>query len=101
MFLFWSVLSGQNLFPILGGQRAGTSIFTFLKIGVSARAEGMGEAVVALHQNASSIYYNPATIAQFFSEKAPGMLLEKEIESLKKLMDKPKKPRNGIKFKIL
>ena len=65
MFLFWSVLSGQNLFPILGGQRAGTSIFTFLKIGVSARAEGMGEAVVPLHQNASSIYYNPATIAQF------------------------------------
>ena len=37
-----------------------------------------------------------ATIAQFFSEKAPGMLLEKEIESLKKLMEKPKKPVTAI-----
>ena len=37
-----------------------------------------------------------ATIAQFFSEKAPGMLLEKEINSLKKLMDKPKKPVTAI-----
>ena len=37
-----------------------------------------------------------ATIAQFFSEKAPGMLLEKEMESLKKLMEKPKKPVTAI-----
>jgi len=37
-----------------------------------------------------------ATIAQFFCEKAPGMLLEKEINSLKKLMDKPKKPVTAI-----
>ena len=37
-----------------------------------------------------------ATIAQFFSEKAPGMLLEKEINSLKKLMDMPKKPVTAI-----
>ena len=37
-----------------------------------------------------------ATIAQFFSEKAPGMLLEKEIKSLKKLMHKPKKPVTAI-----
>jgi hypothetical protein len=56
--------SGQNLFPILGGQRSGTSVFTFLNIGVSARAVGMGESVVALNQDASSVYYNPATIAQ-------------------------------------
>ena len=54
----------QELFPILGGQRVGTSVFTFLNIGVSARAVGMGESVVALNQDASSIFYNPATIAQ-------------------------------------
>jgi len=60
-----SLLPAQNLFPILGGQRSGTSIFSFLKIGVSARAVGMGEAVVALRQDAGSMYYNPATIAQF------------------------------------
>ena len=57
-------LNGQDLFPILGGQRAGTSIFTFLNIGVSARAVGMGESVVALNQDAASVYYNPASIAQ-------------------------------------
>ena len=59
-----SLCLSQNLFPILGGQRAGTSVFTFLNIGVSARAVGMGESVVALNQDASSVYYNPATIAQ-------------------------------------
>jgi len=55
---------GQTLFPILGGQRVGTSAFTFLNIGVSARASGMGESVVALNQDATSIHYNPAIIAQ-------------------------------------
>ncbi len=66
--LFLLIMScswGQNLFPVLGGQRVGTSIFTFLKIGVSARAAGMSEAVVALNQDASSIFYNPGSIAQF------------------------------------
>lgn len=63
--LFNSFGESQNVFPILGGQRAGTSIFSFLKIGVSARAVGMGEAVVALKQDAGSLYYNPAAIAQF------------------------------------
>ena len=62
--LIISSTSAQNLFPILGGQRAGTSVFTFLNIGVSARAVGMGESVVALNQDASSIFYNPAIIAQ-------------------------------------
>ncbi len=61
----FTIVQGQNFFPILGGQRVGTSVFTFLKIGVSARAVGMGEAVVALQQDAASVYYNPGTIAQF------------------------------------
>ncbi len=63
--VFMTFVQGQNFFPILGGQRAGTSVFTFLKIGVSARAVGMGEAVVALQQDAASTYYNPGAIAQF------------------------------------
>lgn len=64
-FMVTELSFSQNFFPILGGQRAGTSVFTFLKIGVSARAVGMGEAVVALEQDAASAYYNPGTIAQF------------------------------------
>ena len=49
VFLTGSIL-GQNFFPILGGQRAGTSIFTFLKIGVSARAEvTKGRSIVGLY----------------------------------------------------
>ena len=65
LFIFSSSFSrSQTLFPILGGQRAGTSVFTFLNIGVSARAAGMGEAVVALNQDATSIHYNPAIVAQ-------------------------------------
>ena len=65
ILLLFTCINGQNFFPILGGQRVGTSVYTFLKIGVSARAVGMGEAVVALQQDAASVYYNPGTIAQF------------------------------------
>ena len=65
ILLLFTFINGQNFFPILGGQRVGTSVYTFLKIGVSARAVGMGEAVVALQQDAASVYYNPGTIAQF------------------------------------
>jgi|TARA_B110000914_G_C15509198_1_gene469864 hypothetical protein len=64
MFIIVSICSSQNLFPILGGQRVGTSVFSFLNIGVSARAIGMGESVVALNHGASNVSYNPSAIAQ-------------------------------------
>lgn len=47
----------------LGGQRAGTSSATFLRIGIGARAEGMGEAFVAVANDPSAIYWNPAGLA--------------------------------------
>jgi hypothetical protein len=47
----------------LGGQRAGTSSGTFLRIGVGARAVGMGETFVAIANDPSAIYWNPAGLA--------------------------------------
>lgn len=54
----------QNLFPLLGGQRAGTAAATFLKIDVGSRATAMSGAGVALAGDATSMYWNPASAAQ-------------------------------------
>lgn len=51
-----------QIIPALGGQRAGTSSMTFLKIGVGARAEGMGGAFVGMANNADALFWNPAGI---------------------------------------
>ncbi|MEW5876336.1 MAG: PorV/PorQ family protein [Candidatus Zixiibacteriota bacterium] len=48
----------------------GEAVFTFLKLGADARAEGMGGAAVALAEGVSALYYNPAGIA----ESRPGEL---------------------------
>ncbi len=58
-----------QLIPVLGGQRAGTAMATFLKIGVGARAEAMGGSFVAVGNDATSLYWNPAGIAQFSKDE--------------------------------
>jgi long-subunit fatty acid transport protein len=58
------VLQAQ-LLPVLGAQRAGTATAQFLKIGVGARAAAMGETFVAVANDASALYWNPAGITQF------------------------------------
>ncbi len=58
------MLLGQNLFPLLGGQRVGTASATFLKIDVGAEATAMSGAAVALANDASTLYWNPAAAAQ-------------------------------------
>jgi hypothetical protein len=55
----------SQLVPNLGGQRAGISAFQFLKIGVGARAIGLGESYVAVANDVSALYWNPAGLAQF------------------------------------
>src|SRR5438128_9985999 len=47
----------------LGNQRAGTSSATFLKIGIGARAVGLGESFVAVANDPSAIFWNPAGLA--------------------------------------
>jgi long-subunit fatty acid transport protein len=47
---------------LLGQAKVGTTGVNFLELGVSARAMGMAEAFIAYANDASSIYYNPATL---------------------------------------
>ncbi len=54
-----------QLIPNLGGQRAGISAFQFLKLGAGARGIGMGETFVAVANDASALYWNPAGLTQF------------------------------------
>jgi long-subunit fatty acid transport protein len=54
-----------QLFPVLGGQRAGISTAQFLKIGVGSRATAMGDAFIAVANDASALYWNPAGLSQF------------------------------------
>lgn len=51
--------------PIMaqGVTKVGTTAATFLKIGVGARAIGMGGAFVSMANDASAMYWNPAGIA--------------------------------------
>lgn len=65
-FLF--VISSNSfaqLFPVLGGQRVGISTAQFLKIGVGGRASALGDAFVAVANDASALYWNPAGLTQF------------------------------------
>ena len=65
ILLLFSLSAWAQLFPNLGGQRVGTSSAQFLKIGVGPRAVAMGEAYIAVANDAEALYYNPAGIAQF------------------------------------
>jgi long-subunit fatty acid transport protein len=57
--------TNAQLFPILGEQRVGISTAEFLKIGVGSRATALGEAFVAIANDASALYWNPAGLVQF------------------------------------
>lgn len=52
-----------QLLPNLGGDRAGTSGFQFLKIPIDARSAAMGETVVSNAFDASALFWNPALAA--------------------------------------
>jgi long-subunit fatty acid transport protein len=54
-----------QLLPVLGEQRVGISTAQFLKIGVGGRASALGDAFVAIANDASALYWNPAGLSQF------------------------------------
>ncbi len=63
-----ALLAGRaeaQLVPNLGGQRTGISAFQFLKLGAGARGVAMGESFVAVANDASALYWNPAGLVQF------------------------------------
>ena len=62
--------SSAQLIPNLGGQRAGISAFQFLKIGAGARGAALGETFVAIANDASALYWNPAGLTQFSANEA-------------------------------
>jgi len=52
-----------------GQAKVGTAGAQFLELGVSARAVAMGEAFVALANDASAVYYNPAGLTQLYDRE--------------------------------
>jgi hypothetical protein len=58
---------------------AGTSAFTFLRIGTGAKSQAMGGAFVGLADDASAIYYNPAGLT----------VADGEDQGYDELLDKP------------
>jgi len=61
--LVLAALAAQASAQALGEQRAGTASGTFLRIGVGARAVGLGESFVAVANDPSAIFWNPAGLA--------------------------------------
>jgi hypothetical protein len=62
IILFLSVFCSLTLYG--GEERRGTYGAAFLKIGLGARAAGMGGAFTAVADDGSAIYWNPAGLAQ-------------------------------------
>jgi hypothetical protein len=70
LIALWGMGSSYaQLIPNLGGQRVGISALQFLKLGVGARAAGLGEAFVSIANDASALYWNPSGIVQFPSHQ--------------------------------
>jgi len=73
VILFSVVIRNQGLgqlVPNLGGQRVAISAFQFLKIGVGARGVAMGESFVAVANDVSALYWNPAGLVLFADNQA-------------------------------
>jgi hypothetical protein len=61
----FQIETNAQLLPVLGAQRVGISTAEFLKIGVGGRASALGDAFVAIANDASALYWNPAGLVQF------------------------------------
>ena len=66
-FIFLSV---SQFTSITYGSDAGTTGANFLKIGIGPRAAGMGEAQVAICNDVTSVFWNPAGLVRIESQEA-------------------------------
>lgn len=64
IFIFAQFFSLKSSYCFLSDASRGTSGANFLKIGIGARASGMGGAFVGIADDATSIYWNTAGLAQ-------------------------------------
>ncbi|MDA0875081.1 MAG: PorV/PorQ family protein [Bacteroidetes bacterium] len=63
LLLLLALPAQAQLLPTLGGERAGTSGFQFLKVPMDARGAALGETVVADANDVSALIWNPALVA--------------------------------------
>ena len=64
LVVYMPVTGAQSqILPTLGGERAGTSGYQFLKIPVDARSAALGETAVATAFDVSALFWNPALLA--------------------------------------
>lgn len=82
-----------QLFPNLGGQRAGISAGTFLKTDMSPRSAAMSGAQIALPGDAYASFWNPGAMAlvKSFSIAASSTLLPSGMQQSYAAMTKPSK----------
>jgi len=64
LILIASILLSSNFQNALSQTKVGTTAASFLGISIGPRATAMGNAFVAMADDATSLYYNPAGIAQ-------------------------------------
>ena len=64
IFLLQGIELNAQILPSFGEERIGISLGSGLKIGVGARATGMGESVVSVINDANAMYWNPAGMTQ-------------------------------------
>ena len=66
------LLPGQ----VMAQAKVGTTGAQFLELGVSARAMGMADAYIAVVDDISAVYYNPASLTQLYGKEVAFTLID-------------------------
>lgn len=69
MFILWAVQAHAQLLPSFGGTRTGTTGFQFLKITPDARGAGLSGCMLAVTDDLSASFWNPAGLTKLDTQK--------------------------------